>query len=312
MNLIAAIDIGGTKMQVALLSTSGKILYRLRISTHEKNQSAPTRLRALAHSIQKQIGVGSTLIACGVAFAGRVDPSTGSARPGPNFHWNVPRLQLRTILENILGVPCIVDNDAHCFTLAEACIGKGKKFRHVAGITLGTGIGGALVINKEIYRGADNTAGEIGHLSLETGVALSEHGQWLARCGDGFYGHWEAFSSGTAMRQWYEHFGGGSGGARAVEDAGNRGEESALSVINIAQHYLAQGIVNLLLAYNPDIVVIAGGLIRMKPLFKNLGPRVKKLSPFKLTTRIALSALGDDAPLLGAALLTGKIKITRP
>jgi fructokinase len=180
--------------------------------------------------------------------------------------------------------------------LAEAVLGAGRGHSIVLGMTIGTGIGCGLVINKKVYHGANNVI-ELGH------TIISDR---RVRCRCGGYGHFEALVSGPAMERRYFKLTGQHKKARLIEDEAKNNKKAARQVFHEMSDYLARGLANTLNSYNPDIIVLGGGLSKVLLLVR---PAIRQIHKYifyssLLKTKIAVSRLKYDAGILGAALIT--------
>jgi glucokinase len=200
----------------------------------------------------------------GVGAPGPLDTHRGIVLLTPNLGWvNLP---LRQIIHDRLNLPAALDNDANCATLGEWWMGAARGTRHAIGITIGTGIGGGIIIDGKLYHGASDCAGEIGHTTIET------EGR-LCKCGN--YGCLEAYASGPniALRACEEMKAGAEsrlaqyvGGdlkkvtAQTVYQAAHDGDRLATEVVNDTAKFLGIGIANLLNIFNPEVVVVCGGV----------------------------------------------------
>lgn len=289
------VDVGGTKIQAALTNPAGKIFKRYRLPT-EAQRGAKTVLENIGKAIAAVWD--ADVHAIGVGIAGLVDVRHGIFLGGPNFPKSCRRLKIAAILKQEFRVPVVMDNDARCFTLGEALYGAARGKAHVVGLTVGTGIGGGLVLNGFLYRGRDNAAGEIGHLLLE-GCCRE------AKCGCGRFGHFEALAAGPAISRAFQAKTGKKLLALEIAALAARGNAQAQRVIADAAKWLGLGLANLAHAYNPDVIVIGGGVSRAKALWPGLKRSFKAnvIYPQLRTTLIVPAKLGDDANVLGAAAL---------
>ena len=297
ISTIIGVDVGGTKIQAGLITRDGYILKRFKVPTEAKKGRA-TVMKNITHCIDAVKAPGMRAI--GVGLAGIVDYRKGIYLQGPNFPTSFKNVPIAAILKRTYGVPVTIDNDVHCFTLAEAIFGQGKGKSTIVGVTLGTGIGGGIVIDGRLYRGRNNAAGELGHMTI-----LSDAN---TRCSCGQFGHLEALASGSAMSRLYATATGNLVDAHAVEKAADSGDKNARAVLAKMSKALALGLTNIIHILNPDIITVGGGLIRVKALWNPMLTEVKKLTiyPVLRTTPIVRSKLGDDANLIGASLLTKK------
>jgi glucokinase len=251
--MIIGVDLGGTKILTALADSKGSILSIVKIDTEaasgpEKVLSNITRSIILAAKQAKvpmsrisKIGIGAPGPILGKAII--VSPPN---LPG----WK--NVNIKSILQKKLKKHIRVENDANAAALGELCFGAGKGFRNLLYITISTGIGGGIIINGKIYRGALGTAGEVGHMVLEPKGP---------KCGCGRRGCLEALAAGPAIAKMA-----GKKNALEAEIAARRGDKKSLKAIKTAAKYIAMGIGDLNNILNPDIFVIGGGVSNMGPL----------------------------------------------
>lgn len=275
---VIGVDIGGTKIAAGLVDPRSFQIIRIATFPTQREKGRYRILANIVASIQS-VRDEIKITAIGLGSAGHVDPKKGVVHSHWSLGWgSVPVV---SILKKQFHVPVYVDNDANCFTLAESLRGAGKGLPIVAGMTLGTGVGGGIVMNGKIYHGRDSSAGEVGHMIIRG------FDQKALRCTCQVRGHLEVYGSGSA-RTRLEHVRG-----RAKAD-----EEIARAV--------AIGAANLITIINPDCIIIGGGA-GLRP---GLVPRIKKhLAPLLYdkqfqTTKIRRAKLGRDAGIIGAALLT--------
>lgn len=295
--MVIGIDVGGTKIRVGRI-IGRKIVASLKVPTDAKHGSAAL-MHLISTSVDKLWIPG--IKAIGVGMAGLVDHEKGVFLEGPNLPKSFSNVPVAAQLKKRFKVPVKVDNDVHCFTLAEAEFGAGKGYSSVVGLTFGTGIGGSIAINGRILRGRNNGAGEFGHST----IALdSKH-----RCGCGRAGHFEAFASGTAMSSLYRSFGGKRVDAIEVERLAKAGDARAKRVFALMSSALAAGLANVIHTINPDIIVVGGGLSAVKTLWKPALKECRALVSYAAmrSTPIVRSPLSGDASVIGAALLTQKM-----
>ncbi len=251
---------------------------------------------------------GAEIVGVGVGAPGPLDTKSGIVLLTPNLGWvNMP---LRQIIRDRLGLPAELDNDANCAVLGEWWVGAARGSRHAIGITIGTGIGGGLILDGRLYHGASDVAGEIGHTTIDT------EGR---RCKCGNYGCLEAYASGPniAMRAIEAIEAGAEtrlpgyvGGdmsritAQTVYEAAHDGDELALEVVNDTAKFLGAGVANLLNVFNPEVVVICGGVTLagdhlFVPLRRETARRAFK--PAVAACRIVPGELVGTAGVYGAA-----------
>jgi len=212
----------------------------------------------------------------------------------PNFSgWN--NLPVRKILSAKIGLPVEIENDANCYALGEGWGGAAAGLTDYVLFTLGTGIGGGIVINGRILRGFHGMAGEPGHLVVGAGEP----------CGCGSHGHLEGISGADALERNAE----GKGLQPDLKYLWTRRSDPSVAPLwDRALDHLAKGIASAVHLLDPQAVILGGGLSKGEGFLDVLRPRVIDYlaSPFKKTLDLRLSLLGNDAALIGAAALTGK------
>jgi glucokinase len=270
VRVVLGIDIGGTNLVVGSVAEDGSAIHALDSEpTHAEAGASDVidRLvalakRAIAKTRQELPGV--EIAGIGAGAPGPLDTKSGIVLLTPNLGWvNFP---LRQIIEDRLGLPAALDNDANCAVLGEWWVGAARGTRQAIGITIGTGIGGGIILDGRLYHGASDVAGEIGHTTIDT------EGR---RCKCGNYGCLEAYASGPniAVRAVEAIEAGAESRlpgyvqgdlhqitAQTVYEAAQAGDELALEVVNDTARFLGAGIANLLNVFNPEVVVICGGV----------------------------------------------------
>ena len=314
MRFVLGIDIGGTNLVVGSVAEDGSALHALGSEpTHaEAGQSdVLERLIALARRTMEQTKrevPGAEIMGVGVGAPGPLDTKSGIVLLTPNLGWvNLP---LRQIIHERLGLPAVLDNDANCAVLGEWWMGAARGSRNAIGITIGTGIGGGIIVDGKLFHGASDCAGEIGHTTIDT------EGR---RCKCGNYGCLEAYASGPniALRAIEEIKAGAVsrlanyvGGdlrqitAQTVYQAAHDGDDLALEVVNDTAKFLGAGIANLLNIFNPEVVVVCGGVTLagdhlFVPLRREVARRAFK--PAVSVCRIVPCELTGTAGVYGAA-----------
>jgi glucokinase len=257
----------------------------------------------------KEVGVArQDFVGVGVGAPGPLDRERGIVVVAPNLGWN--NFPLRDRVMQRIGLPVTLDNDANCATVGEWWLGAARGGRNVVGMTIGTGIGGGLIINGELYHGSSDVAGEIGHTTLDVN---GRH----CKCGN--YGCLEAYASGPAIatraREALVREDTASllpsmvDGvldritAELVYDAAKKGDGLANEIVRDTARYLGAGIATLLNVINPDVVVIAGGVTRAgEALFAPLRTEVRRraFNPAVIAARIVPAELPGTAGVVGA------------
>jgi glucokinase len=245
----------------------------------------------------------------GVGAPGPLDRERGLVIVAPNLGWS--NFPLRDRISDLVGLPATLDNDANCATVGEWWVGAAKGGRNVVGMTIGTGIGGGLILDGQLYHGASDVAGEIGHMTIDsTG----------RRCKCGNYGCLEAYTSGPAIAERAREALRGMEGdasillelaggqadritAQTVYDASSRGDPIAREVVRDTAHFLGAGVANLLNVFNPDVVVVAGGVTQAgDALFEPLRAEVRRraFKPAVEACQIVPGILPGSAGVVGA------------
>ncbi|MQA96777.1 MAG: ROK family glucokinase [Streptosporangiales bacterium] len=306
------IDIGGTKVAAGVVNADGKVLDRLRTETPSKSKS-PKVVEDTIAEVVEELRRWHLIAAVGIGAAGFVDERRASVLFAPHLAWrNEP---LRDAVRSRVGLPVVVENDANAAAWAEWQIGAGLGWTHVCCVTLGTGIGGGLVINGELERGYGGTAGEFGHMTIVPGGH---------RCECGNRGCWEQYASGNALvREARELLASESPVARGlaewvggdpsrlsgplVTELAKDGDPAAIELLEEIGGWLGIGLANLAAALDPGLFVIGGGVSAAGELL--LGPtrhtfrRALTGRGYRPEPQITQAALGNEAGMVGAALL---------
>jgi len=290
---ILGIDIGGTKIQGGTVNPKNKIIKYAKQST-EINKSKDVVIGNILNVIDKLYT--KNIKAIGIGITGLVNVKNGIVVQSPNLPKSWRNVPLKKIIEKKFKRPTYIDNDVNCFTLAEGLIGGGKKYNHVFCLTLGTGIGTGIMINKKIYLGGLG-ATEFGHMVVS---------DKKIKCSCNLYGHWEAFVSGPAITKFYKKLADVKLDAKNIEKRYFTGDKSAQKVIKSTAYCLGIGLANIINCLSPEIVIIGGGLSNFKKLIKLSLPIAYNYSiyPTLKKARIIKSSLGSKANIVGAALIT--------
>ena len=314
MRFVLGVDIGGTNLVVGSVAEDGSTVLAAASEPTHAEAGATDVVDRLVELAERAIAAtrrevpGAEILGVGVGAPGPLDTKRGIVLLTPNLGWvNMP---LRQIIHDRLGLPAALDNDANCAVLGEWWVGAARGARNAIGITIGTGIGGGLVLDGRLYHGASDVAGEIGHTTIDT------EGR---RCKCGNYGCLEAYASGPniAIRAIEEIEAGAVsrlpsyvGGdlkqitAQTVYLAAQEGDELALEVVNDTAKFLGVGIGNLLNVFNPEVVVVCGGVTLagdhlFVPLRREVSRRAFK--PAVAACRIVPGELVGTAGVYGAA-----------
>ncbi len=301
------IDIGGTKIAGALVDESGQIVNELRVPTPVED---PAALVDAVVGVIRELRADHEVLGAGVAMAGFIDAAQSAVIYGTNFGWkNYP---LKAEIEAKLDIPVIIENDANAAAWAEYRFGAGKGFQHMVMLTLGTGVGGAVIVDGRMLRGGFGVAGELGHMRVvPNGV----------ECGCGQHGCIESYASGTALVRTARELvaSGDPLGARLGELAEQAGELTGVQVYEAilegdagARKLLAdvgswtgQAIASLSAILDPQIVVIGGGVSAAgELLLGSIRDAYRKHMPaagFRPELKIVTAEFVNDAGVVGAA-----------
>lgn len=296
---IIALDIGATK------TVMGRVIDdRVQTERHLVTSALFRRggnITPLVSEIRKLWKPYTKGIAIG--FAGAV--SDGVVLAAPNFSSDLipKRFAFSRLLNDIFDVPISIMNDAECFAFGEAVFGAGRRKRCVVGLTLGTGVGGGIVIDGSLYRGAHALAGEFGHLPFPSAIV---------KCGCGKTGHLETILSGQGLARLYALSTGREGTSEEIVKAARRGDVAARQSISAIEEALVHLILTVLLTWDPDIIVVGGGLAKIPRLLVIARRLVRSRTPFVKLRRVPIvpALLHDHAVLLGAAKLASSQKAT--
>lgn len=314
---VIGVDLGGTNIVVGILPLdggTGDIVAERNVSTeaHRGAKFVVDRMVGLiedsmAETIAAHGGTRADFAGVGIGSPGPLDRETGTVINTPNLGWrNFP---LRDLISNAVLLPATLDNDANCATYGEWWLGAGRNVDTLVGVTLGTGIGGGIVLNGEIFHGVSDAAGEIGHMTIEA------NGR---KCKCGNYGCLEAYASGPAIAlRAIEGIESGAESllpalvngkleeitAATVYEAVVLGDPYANDVMRETAKLLGAGVANIVNVLNPAMVVIAGGVTRAGDhLFSPLRAEVRRRS-FKSSQeacQIVSAQLPGTAGVIGA------------
>jgi glucokinase len=304
-SLVFAVDLGGTHLRVALVDDTGRILQQLKQET-PKGDSANCIIGALARAAEAWHALKPKVIATSIMVPGAVDSDKAVVLQAPNLP-SLIDFPLKAELERQLGWPVYLENDANAAAVGEMWLGAARGCRDVVSVTLGTGVGGGVILDGKLWRGSHGSAGEIGHTTVDPFGGL--------KCKCGNTGCLELYASATAIvRMTKEKLSSfpqselRTGGltAERVYEAGRNGDELARMVFQRFGMYLGIGLANLINFIDPEIIVIAGGAVNGWDLFAAEMYREVEERAFSATAqqvRIAKAECGDNAGLLGAARL---------
>lgn len=308
------VDLGGTSIRAILVDRRGTILGRDRGPTdaHLGAEKVMDNIASLVRRVLGGKGVAhERLEGVGVGTPGPLNPHTGVVYGAPNLPgWQ--QIPLKEQLQERLGLPIQVENDANAAALGEYRFGAGRGAQSLVCLTLGTGLGGGIVLEGEIWRGSDYMAGEIGHMIIERDGPP---------CNCGNRGCLEAFVSATGLKARVREKLKDEGAASAIRPLMEQGEEVTperlyqeavkgdpfcREILREAGEYLGIGLTNIIRILSPEIIVLTGGLMGAREILLETALKEveAKAFPWKARqTRIVPGELGDDAGALGAAAL---------
>ena len=306
------VDVGGTNVKVALVDTTGSIVFTDTVPTRAEmgyEYTISNMIKAIQDVIRESKTDMKDIKGIGFGFPGQIDCDNGIVRLAPNIPgWvNIP---IADIVSKEFGVPVKVDNDVRCAALAELNYGAGKGATNMICITVGTGIGSGLIVNGKLVRGASNAAGELGHIKLQM------EGGPLCGCGD--HGCLEAFASGPSIVAMAEEYvrGGKSTKYRELAkneitpyyvcEAAKQGDVVAKKIFEIIGNYIGIGLASVVNLLNPEKIVIGGGVADAGEfLFGPIKETLKKRSmPIQgEAVQVVHAELGNTAGVIGASLL---------
>jgi glucokinase len=314
VRFIAGIDLGGTNIVAGCVAEDGSVLHGL-LSEPTRPESGPEAV--VAHIVEmadrairqtRRAVPDAEIVGVGIGAPGPLDTRAGIVLLTPNLGW--VDMPLRQRIHDGLKLPAALDNDANCAVLGEWWRGAAQGSRFAVGLTIGTGIGGGLILDGRLYHGASDIAGEVGHMTIDsTG----------RRCKCGNYGCLEAYASGPAIAlRAVEALESGAessllsyvGGdqtritAQTVYQAANDGDDLAREVVRDTAKFLGAGVANLVNIFNPEIVVICGGVtLAGDQLFEPLRREVTRraFKPAVQVCRIVPGMLPGTAGVYGAA-----------
>ncbi len=309
---LIGLDVGGTNVRMGIITPEGKVLKRVQYTTDVSKGGLALFERLVSNLkglIQENFKESNQLIGIGIGVAGPIDMKRGLIMEPPNLP-DLKGFPLKDFLKEKIFSPIAIENDANAFTLGEGWVGAAEGCKDYCGITLGTGVGGGIVVEGKILHGAEGMAGEVGHMVIYPEGPL---------CGCGGRGCLEVYASGTGIRRMaLEAIERGEGGgilkwvegdlknvtSGKVFEVAQFGDLEAQQIFNEMGRYLGLGLINLIHLFNPEKIVIGGKVSRAWDYFIGSvmetvqersmeGPREK--------LQIVKAECGDDAGMLGAA-----------
>ncbi|BAJ27988.1 MULTISPECIES: ROK family glucokinase [Kitasatospora] len=308
MALTIGVDVGGTKIAAGVVDESGEILAKTRVPTPADPQWA---VDAIAQGVRELKEQYPDVSAVGVGAPGFVDRDRSTVLMAPNIAWENEPLKQR--IEELTGLPTVVENDANCAAWAEFRFGAAAAFDDMVLITVGTGIGGGIVLDGRLHRGRFGVAGEIGHLNMvPDGLD----------CGCGGHGCWEQYGSGRALRRYGRERAAADpiAGKRMLElndgvaetirgihitEAAEEGDPLALSCYRTLADWLGRGMADLAALFDPEVFVLGGGVsdsghLLLDPVAASFGAYLTG-GPARPRANVVLASMGSAAGIAGAA-----------
>ena len=309
------IDLGGTKVEVACVDSKGQLQRKLRRPTNvsEGPNGVRKEIVELVHELQAL--VGSAPVGVGIGLAGQVDSREGLVVFAPNLNWrDVP---FQSDLKQALGLPVVITNDVRAAAWGEWLHGGGKGCDDLICLFVGTGIGGGVVSGGRILTGCSNTAGELGHITIDLNGPL---------CTCGNRGCLEALAGGWAIQKMAQdavaldpvagaHLVKLAGGsprditAKTVAEGAHGGDQLSLRLVGQTAQALIAGIASIVNAFNPCLMILGGGVLKGLPeLIDQIdkGVRERALPAATKSLQVIPAKLGNDAGVIGAAALAMK------
>jgi len=297
--MTGAVDIGGTKIAVGVVDDNGKVLSRMQAPTDPEGYS--DSIEWIARALRETARHASVeLTGIGIGSTGPVDPITGEFGDVdflPGWRGKNPVKDLAEIFK----VRVALENDGDAAALAEAGWGAGRDRTRLIYVTVGTGIGGGIILDGQLYRGVDGAHPEVGHQVLDPAGPA---------CSCGFRGCWESLAAGPAMAAWYQSHAPSDSSlrdgitAKRICELARQRDAIALQAVEHEAYYLGLGLANLINLFTPDAIVLSGSVMKSAPLFLDRIRAVIRCGcrfvPAE-KTELMLASLGEDTNLIGAA-----------
>ena len=315
---IIGIDLGGTSVKLAILTTAGDIQEKWSIKTNildEGSHIVPDIIESIKHRFETHGLTKDDFLGIGMGSPGVIDPEAGTVIGAYNLNWKTLQL-VKQQFEAELGLPFFIDNDANVAALGEQWVGAGENNPDVVFMTLGTGVGGGVIAAGNLIRGVKGAGGELGHITVDFEAPFA--------CTCGKKGCLETVASATGIvnltRRYAEEYAGDAKlkqmiddgqevTAKDVFDLAKEGDDLALIVYRHFSDYLGVACANIAAVLNPAYIVLGGGVSAAgefllegvrKVFAENSFPQIKE------STQLVLATLGNDAGVLGAASLVLK------
>jgi glucokinase len=296
--MIGAVDIGGTKIAVGMVNDAGKVLSRLETPT-DAARAYPNGLAHISRMLRESAKIAQAkLTGIGIGSTGWVYPFTGEFGDVDFFPGWKGCNPVKDLAREF-NVRAALENDGDASALGEAAWGAGKGKSRLIYVTVGTGIGGGIILDGQLYRGADRSHPEVGHHVIDASGPP---------CTCGFRGCWEALATGPAMAAWFKSK--AHADCRSAEELtakeifqlAKKGDALAQEAVTRETYYLGLGLANLINLFVPEMIVLGGSVMKSVHLddIRKVISQGCRFVPFE-KTELALASLGEDANLIGAA-----------
>ncbi len=312
--LVVGFDLGGTKMISSVMTAGLEVLasHKQKTNAQEGGEAVFARIvETIAASLKKAGVEASQLDGIGIASPGPLDSVKGIILDTPNLGFS--NFPLGGRLEKELGVPVVLENDVNAGTYGEFVRGAARGFRHVVGIFPGTGIGGGLILDGKLFRGATGNAGEIGHMIIQTDGPL---------CGCGQYGCVESLASRTALAKDVAALAGSGDSPCVIAKAGtnlknyrssifakaiDQGDQQVERVVRRSARFLGVAMANCVNLLSPEIIVLGGGLVdKLGDWYVRIAEKSMRdhtMAHLTEGVKVVQAELGDGAAIIGAVCL---------
>ena len=289
------VDIGGTNLKAGLVDENGVLLatQKMKVASIADDDGLAWTVASLVQELAHTVNISvSDVASVGVGVPGTVEIRSGSI----NYTCNLPlrNVPLRKLFHRYLSIPLYIENDANCAALAEFLVGAGRDSKRFVTITLGTGVGAGIVHNGKIYHGANGMAGEVGHtVIIKDGLP----------CPCGRRGCWERYAATTALVRGAQPRNPKWKDGRAIFESAHAGDPTILALLDDWTDEIAQGLAGMVHIFNPQLILIGGGVSAQQELL--IDPVARKvrasvMPAFAEGLEIRAAQLHNDAGMVGA------------
>lgn len=311
--MFLGLDIGGTTIKAAVVDGDGVIIYR-DLQPTDAQQGKEVVLSTIRSTIEQAIALHPSVVAIGIGVPGVVNPRDGCVYHPPNLPgWDV--VPLASLVRSYTRVPVAVDNDANVAAVAELVLGAGRGHSHFLYVTLGTGVGGGIIVDHRLFVGERGGAGEIGHIVIDAHAA-PEPNQLPFRPGtlEEFVGrkgilrlaaHYANQYPNSLLHTYTEL------DVQQISDAVERGDTAAQGCFRQAGYYIGIGLASALALLDMRTIVVGGGISQAHPLLLNTTQatlRERAIPTIASETQVLQAHFGSDAGVIGAAMI-GKLAV---